>query len=172
MTKKIVLLGYMGSGKSTIGRILAEKTNTIFIDLDKFIEEKEQKSVAEIFKLHGEIYFRKKESKYLIELLDNKTSMVLALGGGTPCFGNNMKIINQATPYVFYLHLPAKRLCERLIPEKNHRPLIAHLPDDSLEEFINKHLFERNLFYTQAHKIIKTENLSTAKIVSAIQEQL
>lgn len=172
MTKKVVLLGYMGCGKSTIGQILAQRNNYIFIDLDHFIEKKEKKSVREIFKTHGEIYFRRKEKEYLTEILAQENNIVLALGGGTPCFGDNIQIVNKATPYVFYLHLPTKNLYERLKLNKEHRPLIAHLEDNLLEEFINKHLFERNPFYRQAHNILKTENLSVNEVVELIENQL
>ena len=82
----IVLIGYMASGKSTIGRILADKLNYSFIDLDDYIEEKEQTSVSEIFKSKGEIYFRKLETTSLQALLNNKDNLVLSLGGGTPCY--------------------------------------------------------------------------------------
>ncbi|MDD3723627.1 MAG: shikimate kinase, partial [Lutibacter sp.] len=90
---KIVLLGYMASGKSAVGRILSEKLNIQFIDLDSFIEEKEQLSISEIFETKGEIYFRKIEGIYLQELLNSKESTVISLGGGTPCYGNNIDLI-------------------------------------------------------------------------------
>ena len=91
----VVLIGYMASGKSTLGRILANKLNYDFIDLDDYIEEKEQLLVSDIFKSKGELYFRKMETLYLKELLDNKTKLVLSLGGGTPCYSNNMDFIRK-----------------------------------------------------------------------------
>lgn len=165
---KIILLGYMGSGKSTLGKALAKKKNIPFIDLDHYIEQKESLSVKEIFKIKGEIYFRKKETFYLSELLHFDTDFVLALGGGTPCFGNNMDIILQATPYVIYLKYNYLSLTQRLLKEKHKRPLIADLEDDALEEFIRKHLFERNPYYSQAKHIIPMDNLSIEESVREI----
>ena len=90
---KIILIGYMGSGKSTLGRALATAKNISFVDLDAYIAEREKCSVPHIFKNKGEIYFRKKEALYLQEVLQKEEDMVLSLGGGTPCFGNNMPLI-------------------------------------------------------------------------------
>ena len=91
---KVILLGYMASGKSTIGRLLAEEKGLKFINLDEYLEEKEEKSISDIFKDKGEIYFRLKENEYLKELLEKKESFVLSLGGGTPCYSSNMDVIN------------------------------------------------------------------------------
>lgn len=173
MCKKIILLGYMGSGKTTIGKELAQKLKLQFIDLDNYIEEKEQKTISEIFKIHREVYFRKIEHKYLSELLQQKTSVVLALGGGTPCFGTNMELIKKATNNSFYLHLPASVLIERLKNEAEKRPVISHLQtQEQWEEFINKHLFDRNPFYTQAQYIISVKNKSISEIVENISEKI
>ena len=83
---KIVLLGYMASGKSTIGREISKKLDMKFIDLDDYISKREKRSISEIFKVEGEIYFRKIESSYLGEILNSKDSFILSLGGGTPCY--------------------------------------------------------------------------------------
>ena len=87
---KIVLIGYMASGKSTIGKILAKELNLSFIDLDHYISDREQMSIPEIFNQKGEIYFRKIETKCLLEVLEKEQEFILSLGGGTPCYGNNM----------------------------------------------------------------------------------
>lgn len=157
---KIILIGYMGSGKSTLGKAFAMKKKIPFIDLDHYIEQQENSSIRQIFKEKGEIYFRKKETFHLNTLLNSDENFVLALGGGTPCFGNNMQLIKNATSHVIYLKYSPKSLTERLRAEKNNRPLIAHLKEEDLEEFIRKHLFERNLFYSQANHIIAMDNLS------------
>lgn len=157
---KIILLGYMGSGKTTLGKHLAQVYKLPFIDLDDYIEKKENASIEEIFKTKGEIYFRKQETFYLKELLLSSDSFVLSLGGGTPCFGNNMEYIIQHSKMVFYLKYQPKTLAERLLDEKNHRPLIAHLNHTNLEDFIRKHLFERNPYYFQAHHAIQMDELS------------
>lgn len=163
----VVLIGYMASGKSTLGRILAEKLNYNFIDLDDYIEEQEQTSVNEIFKLRGEIYFRKKETQYLKAILKNNTNTILSLGGGTPCYSNNMEVILKSEDVVsIYLKASIPTLVSRLKNEKAKRPLIAHIKtDDLLSEFIGKHLFERSQFYNQAEKTISTDNKTEHKII-------
>ena len=172
MKEKIILLGYMSSGKSTIGQLLARSLDLLFEDLDCFIERKEGKKISEIFALKGEIYFRRQEQTYLKELLSSPTAMVIALGGGTPCYGNAMELIRAASPYSFYLQLPTSELMARLLPEKAERPLIAHLTQEDIEEFINKHLFERFPFYTQAHFILPCQGLSPSEIVEKIKTKI
>ena len=118
MDEKIILLGYMGSGKSTIGKLLAHSLALPFEDLDDFITRKEGKEISEIFAQKGEIYFRKQELAYLKELLSSPSPMVIALGGGTPCYGKAMELVRAASPYSFYLQLPPPVLRARLLPEK------------------------------------------------------
>ncbi|MDO4879899.1 MAG: shikimate kinase [Capnocytophaga sp.] len=172
MNRKIILLGYMGSGKSVIGKRLAEKIQLPFIDLDTFIEKKEEKKIDEIFQQKGEIYFRKKEREYLNELLLSPSPMVLALGGGTPCYGDAMQMINKTTENVFYLQLSFQELTKRLLPQKKKRPLIAHLEDVDLEDFIRKHLFDRNPFYMQANNIIKISGETIEEIIDRIEQKI
>lgn len=169
---KIVLLGYMGSGKTTVGRIVANHLNIKFLDLDAYIEQRENMSVSSIFKEKGEIYFRKKEIEYLIEIFLNESSFVLSLGGGTPCFGDNMNVINEKTANSFYLNVSISELKERLVKEKNHRPMISHLQDNELTEFIGKHLFERSFFYNKAHQKVKSDNNSPTEIAEVIINSL
>jgi len=169
----ITLLGYMGSGKSTIGVQLATILDYRFIDLDSFIEEKEQLSVKEIFKSKGEIYFRKIETLYLKELTSQYTNVVLSVGGGTPCYSNNMTLINSSESVSFYLKLSAKSLSSRLFLEKENRPLISHLKSkEALHEFIAIHLFERQSYYQQASHIVNTDTLSVNETVEAIVKLL
>lgn len=166
---KIVLIGYMASGKSTIGQILAQKLDISFIDLDDFIAEKENLDISELFKTKGEIYFRKKESYYLKELLRKEEQFVLALGGGTPCYGNNMEIINQLGTS-FYLKSTLQNTFNILSKEENKRtrPLISEIKNENLKEFIAKHLFERAPFYEQALKTI----LISEKSLEAISDEI
>ncbi len=156
---KVILMGYMGSGKSTIGRDLSKALQYEFIDLDSFIEEQENSSISHIFETKGEIYFRKMESLYLKKLLDEKENVVLSLGGGTPCYGMNLKIINDSDNTIsFYLKASIDTLSNRLLAEKNQRPLISHLENISeLQEFIGKHLFERSFYYNRAQRIINVD---------------
>lgn len=161
---KIILLGYMASGKSTISKMLAKKLQIDAIDLDDYIVEKEGLSINDIFKTKGEIYFRLQENKYLLELLENKNSFVLALGGGTPCYANNMDLIKKMSNSI-YLKANLNTLFDRLRSEKENRPLISSLNDEKLKEFIAKHLFERAPFYEQASHIISIDNKAIAVLV-------
>ena len=170
---KVVLLGYMASGKSTIGRLLAEKMNLNFIDLDVYIEEKEQLSVEDIFKIKGEIYFRNQEHYYLKELLASKSNFVLALGGGTPCYANNMELIKKSSnTHSIYIQLKVVSLVERLLQEKSTRPLVANINDNDITEFIAKHLFERSYYYNQAEHVIGSDEISKEQLVDYIYSLL
>lgn len=165
----ITLLGYMGSGKSTIGAKLAAVLDFKFIDLDDFIEEKEAQSVKEIFKTKGEIYFRKIETLYLKEIITENSNVVLSVGGGTPCYSNNIDLINSKKSISIYLKLLPKSLSNRLFLEKEQRPLISHLKtEEDLLAFIGIHLFERNNFYNKAANTIVTDNLTVKDIVEKI----
>ena len=168
---KIVLLGYMASGKSAVGGIIANKLDIKFIDLDGFIEEKEQLSVAAIFNKKGEIYFRNKESEYLLELLNLEGNYVLSLGGGTPCYGNNMELIVNNSKS-FYLSASINTIFNRLKGETSQRPLVATIGQENLKEYIAKHLFERNPFYKKAKHTVVVNNKSIFKIVDEIIELL
>lgn len=164
---KVVLLGYMASGKSAVGKLLAKELNIQFIDLDDFIEEKEQLSISEIFKLKGEIYFRIKEGEYLKELLNFDKNLIISLGGGTPCYGNNMQIIKNKSKS-FYLNASINTIYERLIGETFKRPLVATLGTSNLKEFIAKHLFERNPFYERSDNTILVDNKSINEVSKEI----
>ena len=166
----IVLMGYMASGKSFIGKVLAKKLNYNFIDLDNYIEEREGKTISEIFESSGAIYFRKIETKYLKGVLDSKANIVLSLGGGTPCYGKNLDLVlNNKNIESFYLKTTIPELLKRLKPEKNNRPIISHLDkDEELIEFFGKHLFERSPFYSKSDYAVSTDNRSTSAIVEEI----
>jgi len=166
----VILIGYMASGKSSVGKVLAEKLKFGLIDLDDYIEAKEQDSIKNIFKKKGEIYFRKLETKYLEEILKNQDNIVLSLGGGTPCYGNNMDYIRgnkNAKSIYFKTSIPT--LVERLKAEKDQRPLIAHIENDEmLVEFIGKHLFERSQFYNLAELTVTTDDKTKERIVEDV----
>ena len=166
---KVVLLGYMASGKSTIGKKLAKKYSLPFLDLDDYIVSKENKSISTIFAENGEIYFRKIESIYLQEVLNKKDDFILSLGGGTPCYANNMSHINTSDAISIYLHAGIKTLSERLIAKKTKRPLVAGLEDDKIFEFVGKHLFERGFFYEQASHTIRTDGKKMAEVITEIE---
>ena len=166
----IILIGYMASGKSTIGRLLASSINFEFIDLDDYIESKEGLTISEIFETKGEIYFRKVEHKYLKDILSNKKRYVLSLGGGTPCYAGNMELIQSVgNTTSFYLKASIKELVTRLMKEKDQRPLVARIKTEvELTEFIGKHLFERNHFYSQSDIQIMIDGKSKEKVVEEL----
>jgi len=170
----IVLIGYMASGKSMVGVELASKMSYDFEDLDAYIEAQEKKSISEIFATKGEVFFRKLETKYLKDIITNSNQIVLALGGGTPCYGNNMDlIINHENCLSIYLKTSIALLSQRLIIEKEKRPLVAHITSkDGLTEFIGKHLFERVPFYSRADLSIETDDRSVDEIIEKIILQL
>ncbi|MCA0931830.1 shikimate kinase [Lutimonas saemankumensis] len=164
---KFVLLGYMGSGKSTVAKALSNKLHLPHLDLDDYIEEKEQMSVNKIFQTQGEIYFRLQESKFLEEILKMDSELVLSVGGGTPCYSNNMELINRFSSSI-YLKGSIPTICQRLRNEKDQRPLIADLNDEQLTEFVAKHLFERRNFYEKANKIISIDGKSLEDLLTEV----
>ncbi len=173
---KIVLLGYMSSGKSSVGKQLASQLKSKFVDLDQYIAKQSEMSIPEIFKNKGELYFRKQEHNCLNEVLNHSKNenLIVALGGGTPCYYNNMELINQEDDVTsIYLKLNIETLLNRLWKEKVNRPLIAHYTDkDGLEEFIRKHLFERQFFYLQAQHTMDVSKLSLEEVTLSIKQQL
>lgn len=164
---KIVLLGYMASGKSAVGKVLAEELNVQFIDLDEFIEEHEKLSITQIFETKGEIYFRKKESDYLQELLNLNENSVISLGGGTPCYGKNMEFIkNKSTS--FYIKASIDTIFERLKNETSQRPLVAAIGPENLKEYVAKHLFERAPYYESANHTVWANHKTVVQIVDEV----
>ncbi|MBP6183183.1 shikimate kinase [Flavobacterium sp.] len=148
--RKIILLGYMGCGKSTIANRLSKITNIPYVDLDKSIEERTNLSINDIFEQRGEIYFRKLEREVFIELLNAPDNLIIGLGGGTPCYANNHELLKGENISSVYLKASVDTLFERLVSNKSKRPLIANKTDDEMKEFIAKHLFDRSFYYNQA----------------------
>jgi len=166
---KIVLMGYMASGKSAVGKLLAQELEFQFIDLDNYIEEKEALTISEIFELKGEIYFRKKEGEYLQELFNLNEKVIISLGGGTPCYGNNIEIIENNS-ISFYLNASIYTIYERLIDETAKRPIVSKIGRDNLKEFIAKHLFERSVYYNRANYKISVNDKTIVQIANEIKE--
>ena len=166
----LFLLGYMGSGKSTLAAALFKTKGLAYVDLDHYIEKQENSTISEIFSQHGEIYFRKIESKYLNKLIKNRTYDVVALGGGTPCYANNMSLIHQDPKNrSVYLKVNLNTLSDRLFNEKSNRPLISHLETKAeVKDFVRKHLFEREYYYRQAKTILDVSQLSIGDAVKQV----
>lgn len=169
--KKILLMGYMASGKSTIGRILAQKMDCKFIDLDDFIAAEEALTIPQIFDTKGETYFRKKELIYLKEILSTDEKLVLSVGGGTPTFYGAIELINELS-YSIYLKASIQTLFDRLVPEKTERPLLTKIPDEVLQEYIAVHLFERSSYYQKADLSISIDKKNTKNIVDEIVDKI
>ncbi len=146
--KRIILIGYMGSGKTTIGKALSTETGMMFYDLDWYIENRMRKSISQIFAEKGEEGFRKIEYNMLHEVAEFE-NVIISCGGGTPCFFDNIDYLNQqgeviylkATPEVLYKHLMMARV---------ERPLIKNKTPDELIAYIKEHLKEREQYYIKA----------------------
>ena len=155
---KIFLIGFMGSGKSYWGSIWAKEKNLDFIDLDKLIEAQEQKTIAEIFEINGEDHFRKAEAN-MLRLLEDKENCIIACGGGTPCFNENIDWMNK-NGITIYLQISPSNILQRVVKEKNKRPLINKLNEAELLFFIEQKLQEREPFYSAAKIIVKEKDIS------------
>ena len=162
----------MVSGKSTIGKLISEALNVSFYDLDHLIETDLNLKVNEIFEQKGELFFRKKEREVLMEFLNTTDTYVLALGGGTPCYYDNFELYQLESIHSVYLKASVTTLLERLKSEKASRPLVARLNEEELQEFVAKHLFERNYFYHQVETVISIDNKSASEIVFEIVSKL
>ena len=170
--KKIILLGYMGSGKSTIAKSLATKVGLPYLDLDEIIEKRENTTLKNLFSNKGELYFRKLEHEVLSELMNNQNSFILSLGGGTPCYANNHEVIKGENRESIYLSASIDTLYSRLQNENDNRPLIANKSEDEMKEFIAKNLFDRSYYYNQAKYKVTIDNKSVGEIVSEIEKLL
>lgn len=153
MTKNIYLLGFMGSGKTTVGQGLAKALDYAWEDLDKIIAIRNERSVRDIFQTYGEAFFRKEEASVLRNTaLENKK--VISCGGGTPCFHHNMRWINEHGLSIF-LNVAPEILYQRLRKGKEARPLLQGKSPEELMQFIRNKLAERRDYYEQAHIVIE-----------------
>jgi shikimate kinase len=168
--KKIILLGYMGCGKSTIANKLSKNIEIPFVDLDKKIEEKINLSINDIFEKYGEIYFRKLEHEVFVELLNSPDNLIIGLGGGTPCYANNHELLIGDNVVSVYLKASIETLFNRLAHNKSKRPLIADKSEDEMKEFIAKHLFDRSYYYNQAqHKVIVDDKTVEQTVMDIVE---
>lgn len=153
----IFLTGFMGSGKTTVGKKLARLLRLTFIDMDEYIEKREKLTVKSLFENFGEATFRKIERSCLEEILKKDERLVVALGGGTICYENNLEKIKKAG-LLIYIELPVATLTQRLEGSKIKRPLLKNLKAEELTAFIDNKLNERKDYYASAH--IKVSGLS------------
>ena len=157
----------MGSGKTHWGRVLSEKLGILFFDLDEQVTEHAGKSIPEIFAEQGEEQFRMLEKDVLHIITESHESFVMACGGGSPCYFNNIEYMNQSGTTV-WINVPLETLFERLVLEKGKRPLIKNLSDDKLKRFINKKFSDRRIYYEQATVSIDEEPIQLEKLIEKI----
>lgn len=156
----VFLIGYMASGKTTLGRALARATGFDFIDLDFYITQRFRKSIPEIFAERGEEGFRKIESNLLREAGEFENTIV-SCGGGTPCFADNMEYMNSRGKTLL-LEASIERIVKRLLAAKSRRPIMEGKSAEELPEFIDSHLRGRMPFYSMAQFRIDSTNLESA----------
>lgn len=155
----IVLVGFSGAGKSTIGKRLANKLDMSFVDLDLYIEEKYHTAIPLLFQKYGESVFRTLEFAALKEVL-NENNAVIAVGGGTPCHEKAMDLIN-AHARSIYLKLNENEIVDHLLHSKKKRPLTNHLNETELREYVRKTLAVREPYYLQAQEIRTLKDIET-----------
>lgn len=176
----VYLVGFMGSGKTYIGKLLAQELRASHVDMDQWIEDKYGKSISSIFETEGEVSFREKESLALHEIsriaeiieedMTTKRSvpLIVSTGGGAPCFNGNMEWMNQHG-ITIWLNPPLETLLKRLEKEKEHRPLLSNLSEEGMKKFIALKLAERNFFYDKALLKMDQENIDIINLVNSIK---
>lgn len=162
------LLGLMGSGKSFWADKLSSVTNIPSFHLDDEIEKSEQKTIAQIFEERGEDYFRKKETE-ILKSFSGKKKFILSVGGGTPCFNNNMNWMNE-NGITIWIDEPIAVIEKRLLKEKSHRPLIANIPDKDLYAFLFDMREKRSVFYAKAKHHL-SDNINEKKFLEIIAHE-
>jgi len=166
---KIYIVGFMGSGKSTYGERLSKAMKHSFVDLDKLIEERVGKTIAEIFEQEGEEAFRKLETEALHSTAEMQDT-VISTGGGTACFNDNMSWMNDNGVTV-YLRLFESIIQKRLERAVEERPLLAGMDDDERHTFIHETLTERSMHYSQAQWVIQPEQFGFKKLAEIFKAQ-
>lgn len=157
MTERVYLIGFMGAGKSTIGKYVARDMGWKFIDMDHLFEQEQGCTISQFFADRGEAAFRQEETK-LLSKLAQMSKVIVSTGGGTPCSDDNIKIMRDSGE-VIYINVEPEILCKRLSTAKANRPLIADKSDEELLSFIQGKLAERDKYYRQASIIVDGDKL-------------
>ena len=161
--KPIFLIGYMGCGKTTLGEVLARQMGLQYIDLDEFIEQRQGMTITEIFDEKGEKRFRELETEAL-RVVAMMADVIVGCGGGTPCHGDNMALMNAAGTTVWLTTSPERITARLLLPDqKAKRPKIAHLPDDAVLSLVERELAIRTPYYSQAQLQFDSTDIETAE---------
>jgi shikimate kinase len=163
---KIYLVGFMGSGKTTFGKRIAERAGFEFVDTDRFIETQQGMTINEIFAKHGQTAFREMEHNTLIDL-QKRNYMVVSTGGGMPCCDENINMMLSGGRVV-YLKTSPQTLCRRLIRSRTERPLVKGKTEAELYRYITDKLAEREPFYSRAHIVVQTEQFSLDGLLQSL----
>ncbi|HNR41942.1 MAG TPA: shikimate kinase [Bacteroidales bacterium] len=166
--KRIFLIGFMGSGKSTLGRKLAVSLGWTFVDMDEKIVEKAGMKIPEIFSVLGEPWFREMETKVLRSLAKSE-NLVVSTGGGAPCHSGNMKFMLE-TGLTIYLKLNPSQLASRLVNSKTERPLIKNIDETELPDYISGKLHEREEWYSLAAITIDGFDADIPSLISLVRQ--
>ena len=163
MMKPVFLIGYMGCGKTTLGDALARLMGVQYIDLDDYIEARQKKKITEIFDEMGENRFRELETEALLDVA-RMTDVIVGCGGGTPCHGDNMALMNRVGTTVWLTTSPERITARLILPDqKSKRPKIACLPDKAILDIVKKELNDRSSFYSQAQLQFDSTDIETAE---------
>jgi shikimate kinase len=164
---KIYLIGFMGAGKTHWGRQLSQKLAIPFFDLDEQVMTHTGKSIDEIFNEDGEEHFRLMEKEVMHIITESHDSFVMACGGGSPCYFNNIDYMNQSGTTV-WINTPMDTLFNRLVDEKEKRPLIRELSDQQLKNFIHKKFADRRIYYEQADLTVDEEPVQLDSLIEKV----
>lgn len=170
MEHPIFLIGFMGAGKSTVGKRLAKRLNRSFTDTDQRIEEANGCSISAFFDQYGEHRFREVENRLLKKLIESEKNTLISVGGGLPCYYDNMQLMNEHGTTI-YLHRPAKELFQRLRQNRDKRPLINQKSDDELLTYIEQKLAERARFYEQAHIVARRDQQQLDDLIALLDQK-
>lgn len=166
----LVIVGFPGAGKTTLGRKLSERLHWQFIDLDDAIEAKYHATIPHIFEKYGEFVFRKCEFKTLSDTLEQNNT-IISTGGGAPCSEKAMEIINQKSTSI-YLKMSEENLIQRLRSSKKTRPLVQKLSDEELIQYVHHTLSTRTPFYEKAHVTIDGNNLDADALADKLANEV
>jgi len=166
---QIYLIGFMGCGKSTVGKKLANKLQYKFLDIDKMIQKGEDTTIEKVFQNKGETYFRQLENKYLRELPEKSGNYVIATGGGLPCHDGNIDYMNE-NGLTIYLKMNTGQLTYRLKHAKKKRPLLQNKTEEEVVKYIETKLKEREPFYNKANILFDAFNLKISDLVEQINQ--
>ena len=159
--KSVFLIGYMGSGKTTLGEVLARQMGMPYIDLDHYIEQQQGFAIVDLFAMAGESRFRELEAKALREVA-TKAGVIVGCGGGTPCHGDNMSVMNGAGITVWLMTSPERITQRLLLPEqKSVRPKIKNLADEEVLPLVERELQARAPYYSQAQLQFDSTDIET-----------